>query len=437
MTPDWLRVLLTRKMLICIFTGFSSGLPLYLLLNLLPAWLRSEGISLKAIGLLAAIQLPYTWKFLWSPLLDRYALPMLGRRRSWTLLMQVGLLLAIGLLGGQSVSGLVSPSDWASIFAFIMHPVTLLAILVALFSATQDIALDAYRRELLGEVELGLGNAVHVNAYRLAGLVPGSLSLILADHLPWSQVFWITAAFMLPGMVMILLVNEPRVTAAVPKTLREAVVEPFHEFLGRAGVRGALLVLAFIFLYKLGDSLCTALATPFYLDMGFSKTDIGLIAKHAGLWPAVIGGLLGGLWMVRIGINRALWLFGVVQMVSILGFAWLAWLGPQAAIGLDQRLALAAVIGLEALGVGLGTAAFVAFIARSTHPAYTATQFALFTSLAAVPRTFINASAGWLVEGLGWFNFFLLCTALAVPGMLLLSRVAPWHAAKEAKAYAH
>ena len=412
--PAALRVLLTRKMLICIFTGFSSGLPLYLLLNLLPAWLRSEGVNLKTIGFFALIQFPYTWKFLGSPFLDRYALPLLGRRRGWMLLMQLGLLLTIGLLGGLSPRDDIAPVLW-------------LAALLALFSATQDIALDAYRRELLAESELGLGNAVHVNAYRIAGLVPGSLSLILADVLPWSQVFWITAAFMVPGMAMAVLITEPVAASVAPKTLREAVVEPFHEFVGRAGVRGALLVLAFIFLYKLGDSLCTALATPFYLDMGFSKTDIGLIAKHAGLWPAVIGALLGGLWMVRLGINRALWLFGVVQLVSIFGFAWLAWLGPQADIGAAQRLTLAAVIGLEALGVGLGTAAFVAFIARSTHPAYTATQFALFTSLAAVPRTFINASAGWLVEGLGWVSFFLLCTVLAVPGMLLLSRVAPWN----------
>jgi PAT family beta-lactamase induction signal transducer AmpG len=418
--PESLRVLMTRKMLICIFTGFSSGLPLYLLLNLLPAWLRSEGVDLKTIGFFALIQFPYTWKFLWSPFLDRYAMPVLGRRRGWILLMQIGLLFAIGMLGG------LSPRDG-------IGPVLWLAALLALFSATQDIALDAYRRELLVEEELGLGNAVHVNAYRVAGLVPGSLSLILADLLPWSQVFWITAAFMLPGMLMVLLIREPAAVGVAPRTLREAVLEPFNEFVGRAGVRGALLVLAFIFLYKLGDSLCTALATPFYLDMGFTKTDIGLIAKHAGLWPAVIGALLGGLWMVRIGINRALWLFGVVQLVSILGFAWLAWLGPQALIGVEQRLALAGVIGLEALGVGLGTAAFVAFIARSTHPAYTATQFALFTSLAAVPRTFINASAGWLVEGLGWFSFFLLCTLLAVPGMLLLSRVAPW---TEARAHA-
>ena len=246
--PDALKALLTRKMLICIFTGFTSGLPLYLLLNLLPAWLRSEGVNLKTIGFFALIQFPYTWKFLWSPLLDRYAIPWLGRRRGWTLLMQIGLLLCIGLLGRLSPGTTIVPVLW-------------LAGLVALFSATQDIALDAYRRELLGESELGLGNAVHVNAYRIAGLVPGSLSLILADILPWSQVFWISAAFMLPGMVMILLVSEPLASQAAPRTLRQAVVEPFHEFIGRAGVRGALLVLAFIFLYKLGDSLCTALAS--------------------------------------------------------------------------------------------------------------------------------------------------------------------------------
>jgi len=412
LTPDWLRLLLTRKMLICIFTGFSSGLPLYLLINLLPAWLRSEGVDLKTIGFFALIQFPYTWKFVWAPLLDRYRLP-LGRRRGWMLLTQIGLLLAIGLLGGFSPRADLTPVIW-------------LAVALAFLSATQDIALDAYRREILAESELGLGNSVHVNAYRIAGLVPGSLSLILADLLPWDQVFWITAAFMLPGMAMALAVREPAV-AGVPKTLREAVVEPFNEFLGRQGWRGALLVLGFMFLYKLGDSLATALSTPFYLDLGFSKTDIGVIAKHAGLWPAVIGGMIGGLWMVRLGINRALWLFGVVQMVTILGFAWLAWRGVQPTVDSWDRAALAAVISAEYLGVGLGTAAFTAFIARATHPAYTATQFALFTSLAAVPRTFINASAGWLVETMGWTMFFVACFALAAPGMLLLFKVAPWN----------
>jgi len=411
--PAWLEALLNRRMLICIFTGFSSGLPLYLLLNLVPAWLRTEGISLKAIGLFALIQLPYTWKFLWSPLLDRYALPWLGRRRGWMAVTQVFLLALIAALGAFSPQ-------------IDLQVIIVLAALLAFVSATQDIALDAYRRELLPDHELGLGNSVHVNAYRIAGLVPGSLSLILADHLPWGEVFAITALFMLPGLAMTLVVSEEVSHGGTPRTLREAVVEPFHEFLTRAGWREALLVLAFIFFYKLGDSLCTALATPFYLDMGFAKSEIGLVAKHAGLWPAVIGGLLGGLWMVRLGINRALWLFGVVQLVSIFGFAWLAWLGPNASVGATQLAQLALVIGFEALGVGLGTAAFVAFIARATNPLYTATQYALFSSLAAVPRTLINSGAGYLVEQMGWFAFFLLCAALAVPGMLLLFRVAPW-----------
>jgi len=413
MTPTPLvSALFTRRMLICVFTGFSSGLPLYLLLNLLPAWLRSEGLNLKVIGAFALIQFPYTWKFLWSPLLDRYVIRPLGRRRGWMLLTQVA------LMGSVAYLGTLSPHNQLS---WVIYAATA----VAFLSATQDIAIDAYRRELLSDEELGLGNAVHVNAYRIAGLIPGSLSLILADHLPWELVFGITAVFMLPGIAMTLLVAEP-VIAAPPKTLRAAVVEPFREFIGRAGVRSALLVLGFIFFYKLGDSMCTALATPFYLDMGFSKSDIGLIAKNAGLWPSVIGALLGGLWMMRLGINRGLWLFGVVQVVSILGFAWLSRIGPFMEIGVPERTALALVIGFEALGVGLGAAAFVAYIARATHPAYTATQFALFTSLAAVPRTFLNATTGWLVEQLGWFGFFWLCVLLAMPGMLLLFKVAPW-----------
>ncbi|RPH62250.1 MAG: AmpG family muropeptide MFS transporter [Burkholderiales bacterium] len=404
----WREALFNRRMLICIFTGFASGLPLYLLINLLPAWLRSEQVDLKSIGLFALIQLPYTWKFLWSPLMDRYALPMLGRRRGWMLATQLVLLAAIAALG------LLQP-------ALDLWTIAWLATIVAFFSASQDIVLDAYRREILPDPELGLGNAIHVNAYRISSLIPGALSLILADHLPWSTVFPITALFMLPGIGLTLAVSEPHLARPGPKTLRDAVVEPFREFIRRGGWSHALVVLGFIFLYKLGDSMATALATPFYLDIGFTKSDIGIIAKNAGLWASVIGGMLGGLAMVRIGINRGLWLFGVVQLVSILGFAWLAWENRP-----DKAL-LAGVIAFEALGVGLGTAAFVAYIARATDPRYTATQYALFTSLAAVPRTVVNASTGWIVEQTGWFNFFLLCTLLALPGMALLLRMAPWN----------
>lgn len=424
--PPWLQALLTRRMLICVITGFASGLPLYLLLNLVPAWLRTEGINLKTIGLFALIQFPYTWKFLWAPLLDRFSPLSLGRRRSWMLVTQLGLIVIIALLGQFSPQGLVAPVDLDSTLTLLLHPVTLAVSAVALLSATQDIALDAFRREVLTDEELGLGNSVHVNAYRIAGLIPGSLSLILADQMSWDWVFAITALFMLPGAIMSIVVTEPMIAGNAPKTLRAAVVEPFNEFIHRAGIKSALLVLAFIFFYKLGDSMCTALATPFYLDMGYAKSQIGIVAKNAGLWPAVIGGLLGGLWMLKIGINRALWLFGVVQLVSIFGFAWLAWLGPQTEIGAAQLTSLALVIGFEALGVGLGAAAFVAYIAKNTHPLYTATQFALFTSLAAVPRTVVNATTGWLVEFLGWLDFFLLCALFGVPGMLLLLKVAPW-----------
>ena len=393
-------------MLICIFTGFSSGLPLYILVSLLPAWLRSEGVNLKAIGLFALINLPFTWKFLWAPFFDRY-IPPLGRRRGWLIISQVLLLLSIPVFGAFNPK----LDIWT---------IAYLATIVAFFSASQDIVLDAYRRELLIDNELGLGNAVHVNAYKIAGLIPGSLSLILADHMAWSSVFMITALFMIPGILMTIFVAEPALREGRPKTLKAAVIEPFNEFIGRNGVQTALLILAFIFLYKLGDSMATALATPFYLDMGFSKTEIGLIAKNAGLWPSVIGGLLGGLWMFKLGINRALWIFGFVQMIAILGFAFLSTLG-------HSLLWLGVVIGAEALGVGLGTAAFVAYIAHTTHPLYTATQFALFTSLAAVPRTFANAATGYLVDSLGWFKFFILCFLLAVPGMLLLLKVAPWN----------
>ncbi len=406
------QVIFNKRMLICVFTGFSSGLPLYILIGLVPAWLRSEGVDLKAIGLFALIQLPFTWKFLWAPLFDRYVLP-LGRRRGWLFIWQAALLSSIPALG-------------------VLHPgldlwaIAYLACVVAFFSASQDVVLDAYRRELLLDTELGLGNAIHVNAYKISSLIPGSLSLVLADHLPWRSVFFITALFMLPGITMTLLVREPTLKNGTPKTLKAAVVEPFQEFINRNGLKSASLVLAFILFYKLGDSMATALATPFYLDMGFSKTEIGLIAKNAGLWPSVVGGLLGGIWMIKLGINRALWLFGLVQMVAILGFAWLAMVG-------HNLLWLAIVISIEALGVGLGTAAFVAFIAHTTHPLYTATQFALFTSLAAVPRTFVNAATGYLVEWFGWVTFFLFCFAVAVPGMLLLLKVAPWNSVQKSE----
>jgi PAT family beta-lactamase induction signal transducer AmpG len=400
------EAILNRRMLICIFTGFTSGLPLYVLIQLVPAWLRVEGVGLAEIGFFALVGFPYTWKFLWSPVMDRYTLPFLGRRRGWMLVTQLALLFSIAALG------FIKP-------ALSIWTVAYLAAAVAFFSASQDIVLDAYRRELLPDLELGLGNAIHVQAYRLAGLVPGSLALILADFLPWHIVFAVVAAFMAVGLVLTLLIQEAIADPTPPKTLREAVVEPFREFVQRQGLGAAALILAFLFLYKLGDNMATALSTPFYVDTGFTLTQIGSIAKFASLVAVIVGGLVGGVMMIKLGINRALWIFGVVQVVSILGFAVLA------EVGADPWL-LGAVVALEYLGVGLGTAAFTAFIARTTDPVFAATQFALFTALTAVPRTLANAVTGIIVEQVGWTSFFLLCTALAIPGMLLLFKVAPW-----------
>jgi PAT family beta-lactamase induction signal transducer AmpG len=231
---------------------------------------------------------------------------------------------------------------------------------------------------------------------------------------------------MIPGMLMTIFATEPH-RAEAPKTLYASVVEPFSEFINRAGLKHAMLVLLFILLYKLGDSMATALATPFYIDMGYSNTDIGTIVKGSGLVMQILGGFIGGIWMLKVGINRGLWVFGVVQLVTILGFAWLANAGPFETVGAIERGMLAVVIGGEALGVGLGTVAYVAYMARETNPAYTATQLALFTSLSAVPRSIFNALTGGMVESLGWEQFFYVCTLLAIPGMLLLFKVAPWN----------
>lgn len=397
---------MNRRMVICIFTGFSSGLPLFVLIQLVPAWLREEGVSLTTIGFLALLQMPFAWKFLWAPYLDYWMPPILGRRRGWILISQLVLLVTIGLLGS------FQPAQSTVLVAGLLLG-------VAFFSASQDIVLDAYRRELLPDVELGIGNAIHVQAYRVAGLIPGSLSLVLADQLPWNSVFWITAAFMLVGVGMTLTIAESDVEDSPAKSLVEAVVLPIQEYIQRKGWHQLLLVLFFLCLYKLGDSMATALSTVFYLDMGFTKTQIGIVAKNASLWPAIFGGLLGGVLMIRLGINRALWLFGVVQVVSILGFAVLANSAAELWI-------LAAVVAFEYLGVGLGTSAFIAFIARETSRTFAASQFALFTALAALPRIVASAGSGYAADSFGWSNFFLLCALFAIPGMLLLPWVAPW-----------
>ncbi|WP_185235868.1 AmpG family muropeptide MFS transporter [Teredinibacter franksiae] len=403
MNTFWSSVF-NRRILTCVFTGFSSGLPLYILITLVPAWLRTEGVGLKEIGLFAAIQLLYNLKFLWAPFTERFQLPLLGLRRGWLLLTQVCLLLSIAMLP----------------FFSIQSSLTLIAavsFLVVFFSATQDVVIDAFRREILPDHELGFGNSIHVNAYRIAGFIPGSLSLILSDHFAWNTVFLVTALFMLVGIGMTLAVKEPE-HLYTPTRLKDAVIEPFKEYFGRLGFTRGLQIVGFILLYKLGDSMATALSTPFYIDMGFTKTEIGLVAKNAAFWPMIFGSIIGGLLMIKIGINKALWVFGLVQFTSIFGYAALAHF--QSGIWL-----LALVVGFEYLGVGLGAAAIVAFIAKTTSIKHTALQLALLTSIATLPRTVANASTGYIVETIGWESFFYLCAVLAIPGMVLLIWVAP------------
>jgi PAT family beta-lactamase induction signal transducer AmpG len=408
---NWKTILFTRKMLTCIFLGFTSGMPLWVLISLVPAWLRTSGVDLGTIGLFSLMTLPYTWKFVWSPLMDRYKPPFLGRRRGWALITQVALLISIGALG------LFDPAQ-------ALAPIMVLVFTVSFFSASQDIVIDAYRRELLDDDELGTGTSIHINAYRLSALVPGSLALILADHLAWQTVFATTAAFMLVGIAMTLTIREVSDDELAPHTLRQAVIDPFKEFLGRGGLRRALAVLAFILLYKLGDNMAVALATPFYIDMGFSLTEIGTIAKFSALWASIAGSVIAGVVMLKLSINRALWVFGFVQLLTILGYVWLSTAG-------HTQVGLFAVVSAEYIGVGLGTVALTAFLARETSRAFTATQFALFSSIVVIPRTFANASTGFLIEAMGYTSFFLLCTAVAVPGMLMLLKVAPWREAKE------
>ena len=393
-------------MLFCLAFGFSSGLPLWLSLTLVQAWLRSEGVSLSDIGLFNLTGIPYTWKFLWAPLVDRFRLPFLGRRQGWALGTQVVLTVCIAAFG------LLDPVRTPA-------SVALLAVIVAFFSATQDIAVNAYQRELLSDRELGLGTAMHVNAYRFASLVTGGLALVLADHLSWPTVFVCVAGFMSIGIVASLLAPDGERTAPPPATLQQAVVGPFREFFARQDRTAAVLILAFMLLYKVGDAMAASLVTPFYLDVGFSLTEVGTVAKGVGTPAVIVGLFLGGFIISRIGINKSLWIFGVLQLVSTLGYAVLARVGPSIA-------ALASVVGFEYVASGLGTAAFGAFMARATDQRFTATQFALFSSLIALPRSVASASTGYIVEAIGYGSFFILCTVLALPGMLLLIRVAPW-----------
>lgn len=400
------RVIFSSRMAVTFLMGFSCGLPLLLTLSVLQAWMKEEGVDLSVIGMMSLVGIPYTVKFLWAPLLDRITLPFLGRRRGWLFIVQLTLMAAIAALGFSNPKS---------------HPLLLAgaAFLVTFFSASQDIVVDAYRRETLSDAELGLGSSLYVNGYRVGMLLASGGGLVLADHLPFSAVYLVMSACMLPGLVTTYYSKEPDHPYGAPGTLAEAVFAPLREYFTR---NGAWWILAFILCYKVGDSMASAMTTPFYLDIGYSKTEIGTVVKLFGFWATIAGSLAGGIWMIRIGIARSLWIFGILQAASTAGFMLLTYTGPSVP-------ALSAVIAFENFTGGMGTSAFAAFMASMTHKRFTATQYALLSSLMGVPRVLVSAPTGFLVKSMGWNWFFAVCTLAAIPGLLILLRFSGWSTA--------
>ncbi|MDH6098646.1 AmpG family muropeptide MFS transporter [Anabaenopsis sp. FSS-46] len=400
------KVFGSRKMAALTLIGFSSGLPLFLTSRTLQAWMTVEQVDLGAIGLFSLVGLPYSLKFIWSPLLDRFAVPILGRRRGWLITLQIGLLIAIALMAGQQ------PKQALQLLA-------INAVAIAFLSASQDIAADAYRTDVLEELELGAGAAVFVLGYRVALLFTGSLALILADSLPWSSVYLLMSLGMGIGIIATLFAPEPKETSP-PESLLAAVILPFGEFFQRQGVIRGYFILLFIVLYKLGDAFVNNMSTPFLLQTGFTQTDIGAIQGGMGLIATIVGTLAGGAILSRIGINRSLWLFGVLQAVSNLAYYILANLGK-------NYSALVLTINIENFCGGLGTAAFVAFLMNMCNQRFSATQYALLSSFMAVSRDILVADAGNLAKITGWPLFFIISMVAAIPGLLLLPFFAPWN----------
>lgn len=384
--------------------GLAAGLPLLLTASLLQAWMVDAGISLEAIGLLALLGAPYTLKFIWAPLLDRYELPILGRRRGWLALVQ---LLLVGLI---ALLALTDPALAPGVVAVI-------ALGVSFLSATQDIVIDAYRREHLPERELGIGSSFYTYGYRTGMLLVSGGGMLLADAIGFEATYLVMAAIMGGCLLVTLISPEPESHRPTePRRMRDTFIEPIQSFMQRSG---ALWILLFILLYKLGDSVASNLTIPFYKAVGFSNAEIGATAKIFGFWPLLGGIFIGGLIILRIGIYRSLWWFGILQMVSTAGFIWLNHVGHSIS-------ALAVVVSFENAAAGMGTAAFLAFMAALTDKRFTAAQYALLSSIMGLPRAVISAPGGLLAEAVGWNLFFLICTLAAIPGLIILWYFRQW-----------
>jgi PAT family beta-lactamase induction signal transducer AmpG len=394
-----ISVFRSKRIFLLLLLGFSSGLPLALTGATLQAWLAVEGIDIQAIGWFTLVGQPYVYKFLWAPLMDRYSIPLLGRRRGWLLATQGALLAAIACMGT------VSPKEAPFLLAA-------LALAVAFLSASQDIVFDAYRADVLGAEERGAGAAVSVLGYRIAMLVSGGLALILVDNwISWTQAYWLMAALMLVGAAATWAAAEPATPPRAPKTLAEAVREPLAEYFSR---HGAWLLLLVIILYKLGDAFAGTLTTAFLLrGAGFSLTDVGWANKWLGVGATILGLLIGGALMARLRLFKSLLLFGFLQALTNLGFMLLA------AAGKSYPLMIT-VIAAENLCGGMGTAAFVALLMAMCDRRFSATQYALLSALASLGRVYVGPAAGALAESFGWTTFFFFTFLVALPGIAML-----------------
>ena len=441
-----------KKIFITLSMGFVSGIPLLLTITLLQAWLTDEGISKSTIGLFALVGLPYSLKFLWAPIFDGITLSTFGRRRSWMLVTQILLIITITGLG------MTDPAMNAT-------NVAILAVLVAFASASQDIVIDAYRRESLSDEEQTLGASAYVLGYRIGALAAGAGGLILADYMSYQMVYAFMSLVMLYGVLITIIADEPKSNYR-PSSFIETVIKPFIEFFDRytsinniaadrlKHVRSGLsitlrpddkirsekishgykrskitrrnilknifltpvLILLFILLYKIGDTMAHSLSTNFYLDIGFSKTEIGTIVKFFGLFATLVGAFAGGLIALKIGLYQSLIMFGIFQAIATLGFSLLAIVG-------DNIYLLMTVISLENLAAGMGYTAYLAFIANMTNKQFTATQFALMTALMSLPRTLFSGFSGYLVEYLDWELYFVFCSLIAIPALIILSKL--------------
>jgi MFS transporter, PAT family, beta-lactamase induction signal transducer AmpG len=408
-----LEVFRSRKMAALLLLGFSSGLPFYLSSRTLQAWMTVAGVNLTAIGLFSLASLPYSLKFLWSPLIDRFTFPFLGRRKGWLFVTQLALAAALATMAFQQ------PAEALELLA-------VNALLIAFLSATQDITIDAYRADILEPPEMGAGAGVAVLGFRIALIVTGAGALILADRLSWPVVYLLLAGLMLATIVVTTFVREPVLRDRPPSSVNEAVRMPFIDFFARMGLSRGMVILVFIVLYRLGDTMIDNMKTTFLLQTGFSQTDIGVIQGAMGLTTTIAGILAGGAVLSRIGINRSLWVFGALQAASNFGYLLLA------NFGRSYPLMILAV-NIENFCWGLANTALVAFLTSLCDQRYSATQYALLSSLLAAGRDVLVAPAGSLAQVTGWPLFFWISIAAAIPGMMLLPIFAPWKTERRLK----